>query len=302
MTAREQAQGSAASLEKRWNASGLLGTPAPEVWQERWDSTEDRRLALAAAAERCGTVVAGLEHWQAAARKRDLEEQVLARRQEVLPSEFPSEVQPPTEEEVGSQLQNALAQARREARDHEQRLSRLRTLSRTFQSEIETFSEEVLEPIDERTRLFLHALAPELPWAVEESYERTSGRARLITRASRPGHGSPAIDPIAALCSEGELAAIALAQLLSCHTAYPWSKWSALILDDPVQTHDVIHVAAFLDLLRNLVLERGTQVFFTTQDPDLAQWCRRKFDSAGVDCGVLRLSGPGVNRPQPSWE
>jgi ABC-type taurine transport system ATPase subunit len=64
-------------------------------------------------------------------------------------------------------------------------------------------------------------------------------------------------------------------------------------MDDPLQHNDVLHAAAFADLLRNLVRERGYQVFLSTHDAAQAEFLRRKFAAGGVPCTSVQLLGRG---------
>jgi len=41
--------------------------------------------------------------------------------------------------------------------------------------------------------------------------------------------------------------------MLAASTAFPWSRWRVLMLDDPTQYNDLIHATALFDVLRNLV-------------------------------------------------
>jgi len=41
--------------------------------------------------------------------------------------------------------------------------------------------------------------------------------------------------------SEGQMSANGFSILCAASSAYPWSDWRALLLDDPLQHNDVIH-------------------------------------------------------------
>jgi ABC-type nitrate/sulfonate/bicarbonate transport system ATPase subunit len=98
--------------------------------------------------------------------------------------------------------------------------------------------------------------------------------------------------------SEGQLAANGFSILCAASVAYPWSRWKALLLDDPLQHNDIIHAAAFVDLMRNLVERKGYQLLMSSHERSEAEFISRKFDSAGIPCSVLELTAPsrtGVN-------
>ena len=103
--------------------------------------------------------------------------------------------------------------------------------------------------------------------------------------------------PAAAGPNEGRRTAPDVAWLLSMSTAYPWSRWPALLLDEPLQQQELIHPAAFIEVLRNLVRERKYQIILSTRDEALADDMRRKMMAAGIECVTCRyrsLSPTGV--------
>lgn len=108
--------------------------------------------------------------------------------------------------------------------------------------------------------------------------------------------------PPQAFLSEGQLAANGFSILCAASTAYPWSKWRSLLLDDPLQHNDIIHAAAFVDLMRNLVELEGYQLIMSTHDRAEGDFIARKFDAAGLPCKVVSLTAPskfGVRYEEP---
>jgi len=95
------------------------------------------------------------------------------------------------------------------------------------------------------------------------------------------------------MLSEGQLASSSLSTLLAMSTAYPWSRWRALLLDDPLQQCDITHAAALADLLGNLVLDLRYQVILSTHDFALADFLERKFLSRRIDCQTVPFLHPG---------
>jgi hypothetical protein len=85
----------------------------------------------------------------------------------------------------------------------------------------------------------------------------------------------------------------AVAWLSSMSTAYQWSRWPALLLDDPLQPHDLIHTEAFIEALRNLARDRSYQVILSTHDEALADGIRRKMVEAGIPCAICQFRGLG---------
>ncbi len=99
--------------------------------------------------------------------------------------------------------------------------------------------------------------------------------------------------PAALHPSGGHRPSLDVALLLSMSTAYPWSRWPALLLDDPLQPPGLIHPAAFIEVLRNLVRDRKYQVILSTHDEELADHMRRKMVVAGIECVTCRYRGLG---------
>ncbi|UPG83892.1 AAA family ATPase [Luteibacter aegosomatis] len=104
--------------------------------------------------------------------------------------------------------------------------------------------------------------------------------------------GAGDIDP-ALVHSEGQMAALGVSMLAAASLTYPWSRWRALILDDPLQHNDAIHASAFADLMGNIVKDRRYQLLLSTHDVAQAEFLRRKFDSRRIPCSLLNLLGTG---------
>lgn len=100
------------------------------------------------------------------------------------------------------------------------------------------------------------------------------------------------IDP-ALVHSEGQMAALGVSMLAAASLTYPWSRWRALVLDDPLQHNDAIHASAFADLMGNIVRDHRYQLLLSTHDVAQAEFLRRKFESRRIPCSVLNLLGTG---------
>ena len=94
------------------------------------------------------------------------------------------------------------------------------------------------------------------------------------------------------MLSEGQLAANGFSILCAASTAYPWSRWRALLLDDPLQHNDIIHTAAFIDVMRNMVELNGYQLIMSSHDRGESDFIARKFDAAGLPCTTVLLTAP----------
>jgi len=80
--------------------------------------------------------------------------------------------------------------------------------------------------------------------------------------------------------------------LCAASTAYPWSRWRALLLDDPLQHNDIIHTAAFIDVMRNMVELQGYQLIMSSHDRSESDFIARKFNAAGLACTRIELTAP----------
>lgn len=87
------------------------------------------------------------------------------------------------------------------------------------------------------------------------------------------------------------MAALAVSMLCAASLTFPWSRWPALFLDDPLQHNDVVHASAFADMIRNLVHIRKYQVFLSTHDFAQSDFLARKFRAGGIATTVVTLIG-----------
>lgn len=91
--------------------------------------------------------------------------------------------------------------------------------------------------------------------------------------------------------SEGQLAAVSLCLLFGASVTYPWSRWKALLLDDPLHHNDSIHTAAFIDVARNLIKNQHYQIVVSTHDMEQAGYFLRKCANAGINTRYWHLYG-----------
>jgi len=108
---------------------------------------------------------------------------------------------------------------------------------------------------------------------------------RLITEFRDDGEpgGTPG-----AMLSAGNLNTAALtlfiALHLSAHKELPW-----LILDDPVQSMDDVHIAHFAALLRTLSKEHGRQILIAVHDRQLFEYLKLELSPAFFEDSLLTL-------------
>lgn len=123
-----------------------------------------------------------------------------------------------------------------------------------------------------------------------ERLELTTGRKVDMRRPGVEAHRTPTIDHLSLegwkpvhYFSEGQVAALQISNIVTASIMYPWSRWKALLFDDPLQHADVIKVNAFSDLIRGLCLDMGHQIILTTHDEQQADFIAAKFDAVGLD-------------------
>jgi len=166
--------------------------------------------------------------------------------------------------------------------------------------ELESFNTDYIEPLDKLTKQINQAILCD-PDAGIDLQVRDRRIEQSVSRSGSVPANIGDLDPTL-IHSEGQMAAISVSMLCAASLTYPWSRWRALVLDDPLQHNDAIHAAAFADLMGNLVVDRGYQILISTHDMAQAQFLQRKFDSRNISCAVLRLIGQGRSGVQTEFQ
>jgi exonuclease SbcC len=91
-----------------------------------------------------------------------------------------------------------------------------------------------------------------------------------------------------AMLSTANLNTAALTLFIALHLSVP-KELPWLILDDPVQSMDDVHIAHFAALLRTLSKEHGRQVMISVHDRQLFEYLRLELSPAFVDDSLLTL-------------
>lgn len=101
-------------------------------------------------------------------------------------------------------------------------------------------------------------------------------------------HGGESGGTPGSMLSAGNLNTAALTLFIAMHlavsNALPW-----LILDDPVQSMDDVHIAQFAALLRTLSKEHGRQIMIAVHDRQLFEYLRLELSPAFADDSLLTL-------------
>lgn len=99
--------------------------------------------------------------------------------------------------------------------------------------------------------------------------------------------GEPAGTP-GVMLSAGNLNTAALTLFIALHLSVPKTlPW--LILDDPVQSMDDVHIAHFAALLRTLSKEKDRQVVIAVHDRQLFEYLRLELSPAFPDDSLVTL-------------
>ncbi|MES0110032.1 AAA family ATPase [Mesorhizobium sp. M0013] len=173
----------------------------------------------------------------------------------------------------------------------------------------EAYNREVLQPLNERILEFNAAMlstpGASVQFKANKRIDRTDFEMQLEygDQIENSLLSDRKVPPQVVL-SEGQLAANGFSILCAASTAYRWSRWRALLLDDPLQHNDIIHTAAFVDVMRNLVELEGYQLVMSSHDRAESDFIARKFDAAGLACTTVLLTAPsesGVVYDPPSF-
>lgn len=186
------------------------------------------------------------------------------------------------------------------ARDAHQATTATRTAVNAYTQQLkekaDKFSADFLEPlnglIDDFNRTLLSTPGETVQFNAEAAVNRTAfGMALRYADELDNARFDTSIAPQLVL-SEGQMAANGFSILCAASVAYKWSNWRALLLDDPLQHNDIIHAAAFADVMRNLVEYENYQLLMTSHDRAEGEYLFRKFDAANLPCTMVTLIAP----------
>ena len=127
--------------------------------------------------------------------------------------------------------------------------------------------------------------------------------SRIFSRIHAPNEYEITGDATAPLCfrgqprskvqlnevSTGQRAAYALSMFLAMNSRADNGP-KVVLLDDPISHVDDMNALAFLDYLRNLVLNTNRQIFFATADEKMAGLFAHKFGFLGSEFKMLSIS------------
>jgi exonuclease SbcC len=172
------------------------------------------------------------------------------------------------------------------------RAGRIRNDGQAIRGAVETVRAQIIgrefnERLNKLWRDLFVRLAPTEPFvpAFKIPTEPTQKlKPKLVTLYRSGGAGGTP----GAMLSAGNLNTAALTLFIALHlTVTPQLPW--LILDDPVQSMDDVHIAHFAALLRTLSKEHGRQVIVAVHDRQLFEYLRLELSPAFEDDSLLTL-------------
>lgn len=270
------------AMTKQWRLASLPEPVSDAALDADTERLGHRGRNLASGLTELGKLSSALERWQQTTELQNLEAEV--RRQQGAHER----------DAYTKELEASVASARAAAAAAERARDAADELSSTLGKITADFGERALRPFDELFRRYLRALVHDERFhSIEATYEPSARAAALRFRVDLGGSDTDA----EYILSEGQLGEVSLAAMLAASTTFPWSRWRALLLDDPTQYNDLIHATALFDVLRNLIRFAGYQIFVSTHDNEQAGFLRRKLDAVGipwVDCRYIAHSPEGI--------
>jgi exonuclease SbcC len=271
------------TLTENWLQLGLNGEPDPGRLVPRRAALADRKAQLEQLDRRRHRSVEGYRRW--------LQDEELRVRQQRIEARL-AQAGGEGELAMAKQLQSALFIAQRHLAAAQQTRTRVDQIVSRIQEQADIYAEQVLQPLNETIQRFGRALMTRADASIFYTAEHYASRSELRSGVVRTGldGGMSYLDVNPNLFfSEGQLSALSVSALMAASTTFHWSRWRALLMDDPLQHNDVIHASAFMDLLRQLVSRLNYQVVLSTHDNTEAAFLTRKCESANIPFRACEL-------------
>lgn len=276
-------------VRARWTDNGHAGDPDPNRLASHRQATDERISALKNIEEAIFRLTIGYRKWLQDERLGQLEADIAGRLQSM---------QIATEQEYQSHLAQRIEQAGDNLQLAQAARDQVDEVGARMQDLAKEYAGGVLVPLNSTIRRFARALMTWSDTAVSYKAEHRAARSELrpnIVRSELDGTTSQVDMNPSLYFSEGQLSALSVAALMAASTTFDWSRWRGLLLDDPLQHNDVIHASAFMDLLRQMVLNLRYQVILSTHDSAEAEFLSRKCRSAGIPHRVHELVPSGAS-------
>ncbi len=273
-------------LVTSWRQTQLDGEPNRETLAQRRGGLLELRSRYESMLERQRVTAGGLLAWQRHEQLRRLEQEMRAAMESGGDAD---------ETRLQTRLEDSLRGAEAAVGRAQAASRRAAEISQRLQVSAETFSTAALAPLSDQISAFSRLVSPfGYQFHVRARHAPTQVRAELaISDPTRNAgrRGTKEHDP-AMWLSEGQASALGLCVLLGASTAYRWARWPALLLDDPLQNTDLIHAAAFVDIIRGLMKDSGYQMFVSTHDGQEADFLIRR--CAQLDLPITRMDLLGL--------
>lgn len=278
-----------AVLALGWKSAGLEGVPAASTLTDAQARVEQMILSQKRALERLQQAATGLEAWSNRKELSRVSNAISGIRQRLGAG---------TNDECSAKIVAWATRATEAVARADRASRRAGEVADDLLQRSADYSHAALDPLGNRISAFHQLISPfHYGVTMKPHLTGTMGKAQaMLTVPSLKGTKSTDEDPDLWL-SEGQASALGLSVLLGASTVYRWSSWRALLLDDPLQNTDLIHAAAFGDVIRSLMQDDGYQVIVSSHNPDETDFLLRKVRRAGLPVQrleLLSLSPDGV--------
>ncbi|MDR6772678.1 AAA family ATPase [Azospirillum sp. BE72] len=259
-----------------WHAAGLPGEPSHTTLIQVRVNAAAAEESVRASDEHSAALRRGYERWLADERRRRLREEI-----DVIVREMKAR----DVEACLALLENRVLEAQAKVTAWNRARGLADDVERVIKNEEKTYYEAIIRPLEARVNAFDLACSSFPDRRIGLGHRRKGGSSHL----------DALIDGDAAdlRLSEGQAGVKALSFLLAASTSHRWSRWRALLLDDPLQHNDLVHKAAVLDVLRPLIQAERYQVIMSTHDIEEARFIERKCRNAGIEFTMCRLDAIG---------
>ncbi|MGZ0710068.1 AAA family ATPase [Coraliomargarita sp. W4R53] len=282
----DELQQESTRLTSTWHELSLDGEPNESARQEAILILEKKVRENESLMERITKTVKGVEAWELQTQMQSLQSDI-AETIKANGANSKKECSIILEKQIETQtieLDHALS-AQGRAREAGASLTALAT----------KFSASALEPLSAKISDFNRMISPFPYEFILNSHVTQTRKTQTRSKIAIPCVSSGKIlerEPELWL-SEGQMSAMGLSVLLGASTVYRWSRWRALLLDDPLQDTDLIHAAAFGDVVRGLISDEGYQVILSTHSHDEADFLIRKCRRADLPVRKIELLSLG---------
>lgn len=272
-----------ALLVSRWERLKLDGSPDARSLSNAVATAEDELRESEKLVRNLERVCRGLDAWYEDARIANIRRQI----QEMVASVYVK-----SEDEVSLALSKQIQIAKSEVERAKKSAQFALDLSTKLLSRASEFNDLALKPLENRIQCYHDVLSP---FRYRIRLSASSGKSAAALKQSVTGmhFGTKDTESQAdAELSDGQISVQSLSTLFAAASAYRWSRWRALLLDDPLQSSDLLHTSSFLDILRGLIIKENYQVILSSHDMEEAKYIIRKCKQSGVSVTGCHLLGP----------